>query len=216
MSHKLMGKKKGMTQIFTQEGKVVPCTVIEFEPNIVVQVKTEEVDGYNALQLGTNKVVTKDPRTVAKRVNKPQLKHFEKANVEPRKDLFEVRFEQAPTAEVGSELGVEVFESISHVDVKAVSKGKGFQGVMKKYGFSGGPASHGSGFHRRAGSTGMRSTPGRCLPNSPRPSQMGNKVVSVQNLPIEKIIPEKRLMLVRGAVPGPIGRNVLVAKAIKR
>lgn len=216
MSQRLMGKKKGMLQAFSEDGKAIACTVIEFEPNVVVQQKTSENDGYEATQLAYGKVVTKDKRTVQKRMNKPQLKQFEKAGVEPRKNLFEVRGESLKDLEIGAEVSIDTFNDVKFVDIQGVTKGKGFQGVIKKYNFSGGPAAHGSGFHRRAGSTGMRSTPGRCLPGSPRPSRMGGVRQTTQNLEIFKIIPEKNVMLVKGAVPGAIGSNVLVFKAVKK
>jgi large subunit ribosomal protein L3 len=217
MSQRLMGKKRGMVQAFSKDGRAIPCTVIEFEPNVVVQKKTVEQDGYTATQLGFDKIVTKDERTLLKRITKPLLKHFEKAGVEPRRTLFEVRGESPEDLEIGAEISVEdTFKEMEFVDVQGITKGKGFQGVMKKYNFSGGPASHGSGFHRHAGSTGMRSTPGRCLPGSPRPSRMGGVQQTTQSMEIFKIIPEKNVMLVKGAVPGPVGSNVLVFKAVKK
>lgn len=168
MSLKFMGKKRGMTQLFDDKGNVITCTVIEAEPNVVTQVKTVETDGYNAIQLGFEKVIVKDPRTIEKRVTKPLRGHFGKASIEPRRHLLESRFDKVDGYAQGQELTVAEFEEIQFVDATAMSKGKGYQGVIKRHHFSGGPASHGSGFHRHAGSTGMRSTPGRVLPGERR------------------------------------------------
>ena len=155
----LMGKKRGMIQLFDDKGNVVPCTVIHAEPNVVTQIKTLEKDGYEAIQLAFDEIRVKDERTIAKRCTKPLLGHFKKAQVAPRRHLFESKVEDISKFEIGQKLNVSLFEGITHVDVIGISKGKGYQGVMKKYRFAGGPASHGSGFHRHAGSTGMRSTP---------------------------------------------------------
>lgn len=216
MSLKFMGKKRGMTQLFDDQGNVITCTVIEAEPNVVVQVKTEESDGYNAVQLGFERVSVKDPRTIEKRVSKPLRGHYAKASVEPRRYLLESRFDNVEGYSAGQELTVGEFEEIKFVDATAVSKGKGYQGVIKLHHFAGGPASHGSGFHRHAGSTGMRSTPGRCLPNSPRASHMGSERVTVQNLEVVMIDKQENLILVKGAVPGPVNGLVVLSKAVKK
>lgn len=215
MALKLMGKKRGMIQLFDDTGAVVVCTLIEAEPNVVAQVKTTETDGYNAVQLGFEKVQGKDPRTKERRTSKPLRGHFAKNNVEPRRHLVESRIDDVSSYTPGQEVGVEVFENVSFVDVIGVSKGKGYQGTMKKYNFAGGPASHGSGFHRHAGSTGMRSTPGRCLPGGPRPSHMGSEKVTVQGLQVVKIMKDENLILVKGAVPGSKGDLVYISAAIK-
>lgn len=216
MSLKFMGKKRGMTQLFDDQGNVITCTVIEAEPNVVVQVKTEEKDGYSAVQMGFERVSVKDPRTIEKRVSKPLRGHFAKAAVEPRRYLLESRFESVEGYTPGQELTVGEFEEIKFVDATAVSKGKGYQGVIKLHHFSGGPASHGSGFHRHAGSTGMRSTPGRCLPNSPRASHMGHERVTVQNLEVVLVDKQENLILVKGAVPGPVNGLVVLSAAVKK
>lgn len=205
-----------MTQLFDDQGNVITCTVIEAEPNVVVQVKTEESDGYNAVQLGFERVSVKDPRTIEKRVSKPLRGHYAKASVEPRRYLLESRFDNVEGYSAGQELTVGEFEEIKFVDATAVSKGKGYQGVIKLHHFAGGPASHGSGFHRHAGSTGMRSTPGRCLPNSPRASHMGSERVTVQNLEVVMIDKQENLILVKGAVPGPVNGLVVLSKAVKK
>ncbi|MDP1835459.1 MAG: 50S ribosomal protein L3 [Chlamydiales bacterium] len=215
MALKLMGKKRGMIQLFDDTGAVIVCTLIEAEPNVVTQVKTTETDGYNAVQIGFQKVKAKDPRRQEARTPKPQRGHFAKNNIEPRKHLAETRVEKTDQYTIGQEIGVDAFEEIAYVDVTGVSKGKGFQGTMKKYNFAGGPASHGSGFHRHAGSTGMRTTPGRCFPGGPRPSHMGSEQVTVQGLQVIKIVKDENLILVKGAIPGSPGDLVFISPAIK-
>jgi large subunit ribosomal protein L3 len=197
-----MGKKRRMMLRYDETGKVIPCTVIEVEPSVVVQKKTKEIDGYDALQLAHGKVVTHDPRTVTKRVNKPLLGHFKKASVEPRRHLYETKLEKSEEMEVGQELNLSLFENVTHVDVTGVSRGKGYQGAMRRHGFGGGPAAHGSGFHRHAGSTGMRSTPGRCLPGGKKAGHMGAEQVTVQNLRVISVDIERHVLIVEGAVPG--------------
>lgn len=213
---KLMGKKRGMMQLFDDKGNVVVCTVIEAEPNVVTQIKTVEHDGYNAVQLGFDKVVTKDPRTIEKRVTKGLRGHYQKAGVEPRRHLTESRLDSVEEYTVGQEISVAVFAETEFVDATAMSKGKGYQGVMKKYNFAGGPAAHGSSFHRHAGSTGMRSTPGRCLPGGPRASHMGDEQITVQNLKVVAVHPEENVILVKGQVPGPKNGLVYLKAAMKK
>lgn len=212
MSLNLLGKKKGMTRVFDENGNIVVCTVIEAEPNVVVQVKTTEKDGYQAIQLGGIKV----PESKKKNVTKPLVGHFAKAKVEPRRHLLESRVDKTDEYEVGKEVGIDYFSDSEFVDVIGTSKGKGFQGVMKRHGFAGGPGAHGSGFHRTAGSTGMRSTPGRCLPGRRMAGQMGAKRVSSMNLKVVKVDPEKQLILVKGAVPGARNSLVFIRKSIKK
>lgn len=216
MMLKLMGKKRGMTQLFDDKGNVIVCTVIEAEPHVVAQIKTKETDGYNAIQLGFEEIKTEDPRTVETRLSKPLLGHFKKASVKPRRYLFEARIDDAGNYQVGQEIGIDVFENIPYVDAMAISKGKGYQGVMKLYNYSGGPASHGSGFHRHAGSTGMRSTPGRCLPGGKRASHMGLDRKTVQNLRVVMLDKAENLILVEGAVPGPRNGLVTLSAAVKK
>lgn len=218
MPHKtlrMMGKKRGMIQLFDDAGNAIVCTVIEAQPNVVTQVKTVENDGYNAIQLGFDKIETKDPRTVEKRTSKALIGHYKKAGVDPRRHLLESRLEKVEGFTIGQELTVEEFAEVKFIDAMAMSKGKGYQGVMKLYNFSGGPASHGSGFHRHAGSTGMRSTPGRCLPGGPRASHMGYDRKTVQNLQVIMVDKEDNLIIVKGAVPGPKNGLVTISAAIK-
>lgn len=216
MALKLKGKKAGMTQRFRDNGHVVACTVIEVEPNVITQVKTKDTDGYDAIQMGVDKVVTKDPRTVERRVHKPLRGHFAKAEVEPRRQLHESRLANVEEFSVGQEIKVDSFEEGDYVDITGTSKGKGFQGVQKRYGYAGGPASHGSGFHRRPGSIGMRSTPGRVFPGKPMPGHMGNKSVTTECLEVLAVDAENNLIVVKGAIPGPKGSWVTIAKSTKR
>jgi len=213
---KLMGKKRGMTQRFNSKGALVPCTVIHVEPNVVTQIKRQEYDGYNALQLGYERLVTRDERTLKRRVSNQLLGHFKKANVEPRRYLSESRLTNLEEYSVGQELDLKLFEGVEFLDVIGTSQGKGFQGVMKRHNFAGGPAAHGSGFHRHGGSTGMRSTPGRCLPGTKKAGQMGAEKVTVQNLRVVEMNEEKGLLVVEGAIPGAKGSLVWFAAAKKK
>ena len=216
MALKFMGKKRGMIQLFDEKGNVVVCTVIEAEPHVVTQIKTKETDGYTAIQLGFEKVTGKSQQTVEARTRKPQLGLFKKAGVEPRRTLLESRVESTDDYTVGQEISLELFNDVEFVDATAISKGKGYQGVMKRHNFAGGPASHGSGFHRHAGSTGMRSTPGRGLPGGKKAGQMGNEKVTVQNLRVVMVKPEERLIVVKGQVPGPRNGLVCLTQAKKK
>lgn len=216
MALKLMGKKRGMTQLFDDKGNIIVCTVIEAEPNVVTQVKTKESDGYNAIQLGFSKVKSKNQHTIEARTKKPQLGHFKKAGVEPRSHLSETKVDQIGDYAPGQEIGVAAFKDTKFIDATAVSKGKGYQGVMKRWGFAGGPASHGSSFHRHAGSTGMRSTPGRGLPGGKKAGQMGNKWITVQNLKVVMVNEDDHLIIVQGQVPGPKNGLVYIAPATKK
>jgi len=216
MTLKLMGRKRGMTQRFDDSGNMVVCTVIHAEPNVVTQIKNKETDGYNALQLGFDLITVKDERTLAKRVSKPLLGHFKKAAVKPRRHLSESRVEKVEEYAVGQEIGVSHFSADTYIDVTGVSKGKGYQGVIKRHNFRGGPAAHGSGFHRHGGSTGMRSTPGRTLPGQKKAGHMGSEQVTVQNLRVLHVDVEENLMIVEGSIPGPQGGVVWIAPALKK
>ncbi|HSW87329.1 MAG TPA: 50S ribosomal protein L3 [Rhabdochlamydiaceae bacterium] len=211
MTLRLMGKKKGMTRIFDDSGSLVVCTVIHAEPNVVSQLKTKENDGYAAVQLSALKVKP----SKAKNVTKAMKGHFAKAGIDPRSHSLESRLDEEGQFSTGQEVGVEYFADSRFVDVVGVSKGKGYQGVIKRHGFSGGPASHGSGFHRHGGSTGMRSTPGRCLPGQKKAGHMGAEYVTVQNLQVVKVDQDKGLIVVKGAVPGFRDGLVYISKAKK-
>lgn len=211
MSLKLMGKKKGMTRLYDDQGCLIVCTVIEAEPNVVVQKKEEGKDGYNAIQLGAVKVSDAKKRNV----KKPIKGHFAKANVEPRRHLAESRLAGDEQYEVGQEVGLDYFAETSFVDVIGITKGKGFQGVMKRHGFAGGPAAHGSGFHRTAGSTGMCSNPGRTMPGLKMAGHMGSDRKTIENLKVVKVDPERKVIFVKGAIPGARGGLVYIRKSKK-
>lgn len=212
----LMGKKRGMMQLFDEKGNVVVCTVIQAEPNVVTQLKTKEKDGYTAVQLGFEEIKGKTQYTIDVRTGKPQLGHFKKAGVKPRRFLVESRVDSVDAYALGQEVGLDIFHEVEFVDAIAISKGKGYQGVMKRHHFAGGPASHGSGFHRHAGSTGMRSTPGRGLPGGKKAGQMGLERVTVQNLQVVKVDMENQVILVKGQVPGPRDGLVYIKRAEKK
>lgn len=216
MALTMMGKKRGMMQLFDEKGNVIVCTVIQAEPNVITQIKTKETDGYQAVQLGFEKVAGKKQHTIEARTGKPRAGHFKKAGVEPRRHLLESRIDSQEEFSLGQEIKVDIFNDVEFVDATAISKGKGYQGVMKRHNFSGGPASHGSGFHRHAGATGMRSTPGRGLPGGKKAGQMGNERITVQNLQIVKVDPENNVILVKGQVPGPRNGLVYLTKAVKK
>ena len=200
----LLGKKLGMTQVYDAQNVLVPVTVVEAGPCPVVQVKTVETDGYNAVQLGFGALK-------AKNASKAEAAHAKKAGLEttPRV-LNEVRLAAAPTLKAGDVVTVSAFTEGQTIDVIGVSKGKGFQGVVKKHGAAGGPASHGSMFHRRIGAIGMRQTPGRTWKNQAMPGHMGTDRRTVQNLSVVKIIADKNLILVKGAIPGANGDDVII------
>jgi large subunit ribosomal protein L3 len=211
-----MGKKVRMMQRFDEAGKAHACTVIELEPNVIAQIKSKEKDGYSALKLGAEKE-TKEERVLARRLGRPHVGLFKKAGLATHRKLTECRLESDEhDYKVGQELTVDTFAGAEFVDIQGTSKGKGFQGVMKLHGFGGGPAAHGSGFHRHGGSTGQRSTPGRCFPGGKRASRMGGNRMTVQNLRVLEVSPEKNLLIVKGAVPGSCGSRVIVSFAEKK
>ncbi|HXN35026.1 MAG TPA: 50S ribosomal protein L3 [Opitutaceae bacterium] len=205
----LLGKKIGMTQVYDAQNVLVPVTVVEAGPCAVIQVKTVESDGYNAVQIGFSS-------KKAKNSSKAELAHAKKAGVEnaPRV-LSEVRLAASPALKVGDVVTVSAFQEGQLVDVIGITKGKGFQGVVKRFRVAGGPAAHGSMFHRRIGSIGMRQTPGRTWKNQAMPGHMGSERRTVQNLRVVKVIADRNLILVKGAIPGANGDDVLVRLAIK-
>ncbi len=207
-----MGKKKGMTQVFDSNGNVVVCTVIHAEPNVITNVLTKEKQGYSAVQMGSFKASEAKKKNIAK----PQREMFAKKNIAPRRKLKESRVADVSVYAEGQEVGVEHFSVCKFVDVTGVSKGKGYQGVMKRHNFAGGPAAHGSGFHRHGGSCGMRSTPGRCLPGQKKAGHMGAEKVTVQNLKVIKVDVEKQAILVEGAIPGACESMVYISEAKKK
>ncbi|MEX1079721.1 MAG: 50S ribosomal protein L3 [Homoserinimonas sp.] len=205
----LLGTKLGMTQVWDANNKLIPVTVIQITPNVVTQVRTPEVDGYNAIQIAYGQI---DPR----KANKPATGHFDKAGVTPRRHITEVRTEDASEYTLGQELAVDVFEAGSKVDVVGTSKGKGFAGVMKRHNFHGVGASHGAHRnHRKPGSIGASSTPSRVFRGMKMAGRMGGDRVTVQGLQVHAVDLEKGLLLVKGAVPGARGRIVFVRNAVK-
>ena len=203
----ILGRKIGMTQIFTEAGEVVPVTVVEAGPVVVTQVKTIENDGYNAVQVGF--VDAKE-----KSLNKPQKGHLAAANV-LKKHLKEFRVEAVDAYTVGQEIKADVFAAGEMIDVTGISKGKGFQGPIKRHGQSRGPETHGSRYHRRPGSMGACSYPGRVFKNKKLAGHMGSVKVTVQNLEVVRIDAEKNLILVKGAIPGAKGSVVTIKEAVK-
>ncbi len=205
----IYGRKVGMTQLYDAEGRLLPVTVIRAEPNVVVTVRTPDKDGYWALQVGLE-------RTTPKRLTKPERGHLEKRGLPMFRYLREIRLPGSVSCQVGEALTVAQFRPGQWVDVIGISKGKGFQGVMKKHHFAGQGAAHGSKMHRRVGAVGQRSTPGRIFKNQGMPGRLGGDRVTVQNLVVAGVWPEDHLLAVRGAVPGPVGGMVLVRPAVKR
>lgn len=204
----LVGKKIGMTQIFDAEGTVIPVTVIEAGPEVVTQIKTVETDGYDAVQVAYGE-------TKPHRVNKPMRGHFDKAGVEAKKHLVEFRIEEGEVYEIGQTITVADFEEGVKVDVTGVSKGKGTQGNIKRHGHHRGPMSHGSKHKRLAGALAGASYPGRVFKGNKGPGRMGRDTVTVQNVDLVKVIADRNIILVKGAVPGGKGSLVKVRMAIK-
>ncbi|SDS24981.1 50S ribosomal protein L3 [Agrococcus carbonis] len=205
----LLGTKLGMTQVWDEQNKLVPVTVLEITPNVVTQIRTPEKDGYSAIQIAAGQI---DPR----KVNKPSAGHFDAAGVTPRRHLAEVRTDNAAEYELGQELAIDLFAAGQKIDVVGTSKGKGFAGVMKRHNFAGVSASHGAHRnHRKPGSIGASATPSRVFRGKRMPGRMGSDRVSVLNLTVHSIDVEQGLMLVKGAVPGARGRLVYVRNAVK-
>ena len=208
MAKGLIGRKLGMTQVFVGGEELIPVTVVEAGPCTVVQKKTQATDGYDAIQLGFGEV---KPH----RVNQPELGHFKKSGAAPTRVLKEIRVDDPDAYEVGQVLTAELFQPGDRVDVTGISRGKGFQGVMKRHGFGGGRASHGSMFHRKPGAIGAHEAPGRVFKGQKLPGQMGNHRVTVQNLQVVEVDLERNTILLRGAVPGGKNGAVVLRNAVK-
>lgn len=208
MKKAILATKVGMTQIFNETGTLIPVTVLQAGPCVVTQVKTVENDGYAAVQVGFV-----DKRE--KLVNKPAKGHFDKAGVSYKRYVRELKLENAAEYEVKAEIKVDIFKEGDKVDASAISKGKGFQGAIKRYGQHRGPMAHGSKFHRHQGSNGSATTPGRVFKGKGMPGQMGRKKVTVQNLEIVRVDAENNLLLVKGAVPGPRKSLVTIKETVK-
>jgi large subunit ribosomal protein L3 len=208
MKKAILATKVGMTQVFNAEGVLVPVTVLQAGPCVVTQIKTEENDGYKAVQVGFV-----DKRE--KLVNKPLKGHFDKAGVSYKRFVREFRFENAEEYSVKDEIKADVFAAGDKIDATAVSKGKGFQGAIKRHGQSRGPMAHGSKYHRHAGSNGACSDPSKVFKGKRMPGHMGSKQVTVQNLEVVKVDVENNLLLVKGAVPGPKKSLVTIKETVK-
>lgn len=206
----ILGEKLGMTQIFSEDGRAVPVTVVKAGPCVVAQLRTQAKDGYTAVQLGFGEIA-------ARKVRKPRKGHFAKAGVEPTKHLVELRTDDASEYALGQEIKADVFAPGDFVDVVGVSKGKGFAGNMKRHNFAGMPASHGTERkHRQSGSVGAGTTPGRVTKGKKMPGHLGHERVTVLNLRIVEADPELNLLLIRGAVPGHNGALVMIRSAVKK
>ncbi len=197
-----------MTQVFTEDGKVIPVTMVEAGPCLVTQIKTVEKEGYDALQLGFGAVKEK-------RLNRPQRGHFQSKDLEPRRHLAEVRVEDPSGYRLGQEIKVDIFSKGDRVDITGRSRGKGYAGVIKRHNFGGGPGSHGAHFHRAPGAIGACATPSRVFKGSRMPGRMGGERVTAQNLEVVDVKPERNLLLVKGSVPGPDGGILIIRESVK-
>jgi large subunit ribosomal protein L3 len=208
MKKAILATKIGMTQIFAEDGELVPVTVLQAGPCVVTQVKTKENDGYSAVQVGFV-----DKRE--KLATKPMKGHFEKAGTAPKRFVKEFKLDDAESYTVGQEIKADVFAAGDKIDATAISKGKGFQGAIKRHGQHRGPMTHGSKYHRHAGSNGAASDPSKVFKGKKMPGQMGNKKITVQNLEVVRVDAENNLLLVKGAVPGPKKALVTIKESVK-
>ncbi len=204
----ILGRKLGMTQIFDEEGNVIPVTVVEAGPVKVIQKKTIENDGYNAIQVGFADISER-------KINKPLKGHFDKAGVEYKKYVREIRVDNVDEFEIGQEIKVDIFENGDKIDVTGISKGKGTQGPIKRHNYGRGPESHGSKYHRAGGARAAATFPGRVFKGTKGMGRMGNERVTVQNLEVVRVDADKNLMLIKGAVPGPKGGLLMIKKSVK-
>lgn len=208
MNKAILARKVGMTQVFSENGLLVPVTVLEAGPCVVVQKKTVENDGYDALQVGFGDIKTSH-------VIKPSKGHYAKAGVEPKKVLREFKFENTASYELGAEIKADIFAAGDRVDVSGVSKGKGYQGTIKRHGQHTGPVTHGSKFHRAAGSLSAATSPGKVKKGKKLPGHMGNVKITIQNLEVVRADADKNLILVKGAVPGARGVLLFIKESVK-
>ena len=208
MKKGIIGRKVGMTQIFDEAGKVIPVTVIEAGPCVVAQVKSNETDGYNAVQLGFGEVKEN-------KLNKPEKGHFAKAKLPNKKHLREFRLDSIENINIGDELKADTFAAGDQLDIQGTSKGKGFQGVIKRHGQHRGPMGHGSMYHRRPGSMGPTSTPGRVFKGKKLPGHMGSQTITIQNLEVVRVDLDKNVILVKGSVPGAKGAILKLKTSVK-
>lgn len=212
MKKAILGTKIGMTQIFLEDGRAIPVTVVQAGPCKVVQIKTSERDGYDALQVGYGELTEQRAKKLK---NKPELGHFTKANVAPMRKLREFRLEDIAGFEIGQEIKAEIFASGDKIDVSGVSKGKGTQGPIRRWNQSRGPVSHGSKYHRGPGSMGAGSDPSKVFKNKHMAGRMGNEKVTLQNLEVVRVDAERNLLLIHGNVPGPNGGMLFIRDSVK-
>ncbi len=207
----LIGKKVGMTQVYDEKGKIIPVTVLQAGPCVVVDVKTIEKNGYSAIQLGFGEAKVKN-------TTKALLGVYKKAGISgnPPATMNEIRVDADPQIELGTVLTADVFTTEDFLDVVGITKGRGFQGCVRRHGFAGGRYSHGGGWKRKPGSVGMRESPGRVFPGKRLPGQMGNVSRTIQNLKVVRVVKEDNLLFVKGAVPGPNGGTLLIKSALKK
>lgn len=214
----ILGRKIGMTQIFLENGELVPVTVVQAEPNVVLQKKTVETDGYNAIQLGFEDIdkpeAYEEGSKLTPKAKKPEIGHAAKANTTPKRYIREIRDANVDEYELGQEVTVEIFQPGDRVDVTGRTKGKGFQGSIKRHGFARGPMSHGSRFHRQGGSMGSI-LGARVFKGKKLPGRMGNNQVTIQNLEIVKVVPEENVLLIKGNIPGPRKSVVKIQSSVK-
>lgn len=224
MKKAILATKVGMTQIFDEDGTLIPVTVLQAGPCVVTQIKTVENDGYSAVQVGfvdkKEKIVNKDKagkKEIAHRhgVNKPLKGHFDKAGVSAKRYVREFKFENAEEYTLGAEIKADIFEAGDKIDASAISKGKGFQGAIKRFGQHRGPMAHGSKFHRHQGSNGACSSPSKVFKGKGMPGHMGCKKVTIQNLQVVRVDAQKNLLLIKGAVPGPKKALVTIKETVK-
>ncbi|WP_461205204.1 50S ribosomal protein L3 [Clostridium sp. DL1XJH146] len=208
MKKAIIGRKLGMTQIFTEEGKVVPVTVVSAGPCSIIQKKSVDNDGYNSVKVGYEDIREK-------LVTKPVKGQFDKAGVSPKRIIKEFKFDEVDSYEIGSEIKADVFVAGDKIDVSGVSKGKGFQGTIKRWNMQRGPMSHGSKSHRVVGSAGAASDPSRTFKNKRMPGHMGARNTTVLNLEVVKVMPEKNLILIKGGIPGPKRGYVVIRDSVK-
>ncbi|WP_288175857.1 50S ribosomal protein L3 [Sporofaciens musculi] len=224
MKKAILATKVGMTQIFNEDGTLTPVTVLEAGPCVVTQIKTVENDGYEAVQVGfvdkKNRIVNKDKSGKKEIVHrhgatKAEQGHFAKAGVSSKRFIREFKFENAGEYELGQEIKADIFTAGDKIDATAISKGKGFQGAIKRHGQHRGPMTHGSKFHRHAGSNGAASDPSKVFKGKKMPGQMGNKRITIQNLEVVRVDAENNLLLIKGSVPGPKKSLVTIKEAVK-
>lgn len=212
MKKAILGKKIGMTQIFREDGRLTPVTVVEAGPCTVVQVKTEATDGYEAVQVGFGELAAQRAKKLK---NKPELGHFTKAGVEATRYLRELRLDDITPYKVGDKISCDVFQEGEHVDVSGISKGHGFTGSIYRWNHHTGPMAHGSKYHRGVGSLSANSTPSRVFKNKKMAGQYGNEKVTIQNLEVVRVDAERNLLLIKGAIPGANGSLVVVRNSVK-